>query len=219
MSCARMLTMTKPNMTPAENYSLTKNLFDWFAAAFGLLILSPVMVAIGLAVKATSRGPIFYRQIRVGINNQPFLIYKFRSMRIDAEKDGAQWARRNDPRVTPIGRFLRRTHLDELPQLINVLKGEMSLVGPRPERPIFVSELSSKIEGYPLRLRVKPGITGLAQVRHHYDESLEDVKKQLEYDLQYVQTASLATDVKIIWNTFRSLVTGRMADVGPQRLN
>ncbi|MEN6626125.1 MAG: sugar transferase [Candidatus Sumerlaeia bacterium] len=210
--------MSKPEDTiqTPERYVLTKNLFDWFAAAFGLLALMPVMMLIGMMVKLTSRGPMFYRQIRVGINNQPFLIYKFRSMRVDAERDGAQWARRNDPRVTPIGRFLRRTHLDELPQLINVLKGEMSLVGPRPERPIFVSELSSKIEGYPLRLRVKPGITGLAQVSHRYDESLEDVKKKLEYDLQYVETASLGTDVKIIWNTFRSLVTGRMRDVGPQ---
>lgn len=211
--------MTKQDPASTESYSLTKNLFDWFAAAFGLMILSPVMITIGTMVKLTSRGPIFYRQIRVGINNQPFLIYKFRSMRIDAEKDGAQWARRNDPRVTPIGRFLRRTHLDELPQLINVLKGEMSLVGPRPERPIFVSELSSKIEGYPLRLRVKPGITGLAQVSHHYDESLEDVRKKLEYDLRYVETASFATDIKIIWNTFRSLISGRTADVGPQQIN
>lgn len=214
-----MLKMTKSDPALPESYSMTKNLFDWFAAAFGLMILSPVMIAIGMMVKLTSRGPVFYRQIRVGINNQPFLIYKFRSMRIDAEKDGAQWARRNDPRVTPIGRFLRRTHLDELPQLINVLKGEMSLVGPRPERPIFVSELSSKIEGYPLRLRVKPGITGLAQVSHHYDESLEDVRKKLEYDLRYVETCSFGTDIKIIWNTFRSLVTGRSADVGPQGIN
>jgi exopolysaccharide biosynthesis polyprenyl glycosylphosphotransferase len=210
--------MTKPdaNHQSADHYFLTKNLFDWFAAAIGLMLLSPVMFMIGLMVKMTSKGPVFYRQIRVGINNQPFLIYKFRSMRVDAEREGAQWARRNDPRVTPIGRFLRRTHLDELPQLINVLKGEMSLVGPRPERPIFVSELTSKIEGYPLRLRVKPGITGLAQVNHRYDESLEDVKKKLEFDLQYVETASLGTDVRIIWNTFRSLVTGRMRDVGPQ---
>src|SRR5262249_50539233 len=133
------------------HYFLTKSLFDWSAAAFGLIALSPVMFVIALLVKLTSRGPVFYRQVRVGHNNNCFMIYKFRSMRVDAEKNGAQWAQRNDPRVTALGGFLRRTHLDELPQLINVLKGEMSLVGPRPERPVFVSELSQKIEGYPLR--------------------------------------------------------------------
>jgi lipopolysaccharide/colanic/teichoic acid biosynthesis glycosyltransferase len=109
---------------------------------------------------------------------------------------------------------MRRTHLDELPQLINVLKGEMSLVGPRPERPIFVSELSKQIEGYPLRLQVKPGITGLAQVCHRYDESIEDVKVKLSYDLRYVKSAGLAMDMKIIWNTFWHLVTGQTYDVG-----
>ncbi|HOE95791.1 MAG TPA: sugar transferase [Candidatus Sumerlaeota bacterium] len=197
-----------------QRYFRTKTLFDWCAAASGLVLLAPVMFVIALAVRLTSRGPILYRQIRVGINNQPFLIYKFRTMRVDAEKDGAQWARRNDPRVTPIGRFLRRTHLDELPQLINVLKGEMSLVGPRPERPIFVSELSRQIEGYPLRLAVKPGITGLAQVHHRYDESIEDVKVKLHYDLAYVQSCGFGMDLKIIWNTFWSLLTGRTHDVG-----
>ena len=195
-------------------YLQTKRLFDWCAAAFGLALLLPVVLVLALLVKLTSRGPVLYRQIRVGIDNQSFLIYKFRSMRMDAEKNGAQWARRNDPRVTPLGRFMRRTHLDELPQLINVLKGEMSLVGPRPERPIFVSDLSRKIEGYPLRLRVKPGITGLAQVHHRYDESIEDVKVKLDYDLTYVQSCGFLMDLKIILNTMWGLLTGRSFDVG-----
>ena len=197
-----------------NRYFLTKDLFDWCAAAAGLVLLLPVMIVIGFLVRLTSRGPIFYRQIRVGINNHPFLIYKFRTMRSDAEKNGPQWARRNDPRVTALGAFLRRTHLDEIPQLINVLKGEMSLVGPRPERPIFVSDLSQKIEGYPLRLRVKPGITGLAQVYHRYDESIEDVKVKLSWDLRYVQTCGFFMDIKIIFNTFISLVLGKTHDVG-----
>lgn len=195
-------------------YFRTKSLFDWCAALIGLILLSPIMLLIALLVKVTSRGPVFYRQLRVGFNNQPFMIYKFRSMRVDAERDGAQWAKRNDPRATLAGRFLRRTHLDELPQLINVLKGEMSLVGPRPERPVFVSELSQKIEGYPLRMRVKPGITGLAQVNHRYDESLEDVKIKLSYDLNYVRSCGFWMDLRIIWNTFWSLVKGQTRDVG-----
>jgi exopolysaccharide biosynthesis polyprenyl glycosylphosphotransferase len=197
-----------------SHYRVAKNVFDWCAALVGLAVLSPIMLLIALAVRLTSRGPVIYRQVRVGINNRPFEIYKFRTMRMDAEKSGARWATRNDPRVTALGGLLRRTHLDELPQLINVLKGEMSLVGPRPERPIFVSELSKQIEGYPLRLQVKPGITGLAQVCHRYDESIDDVKVKLFYDLRYVQSCGLLMDLKIIWNTFLCLATGRTFDVG-----
>ncbi len=199
-----------------ERYFKAKDLFDWCAAAAGLALLAPIMLAIALAVRISSRGPVLYRQIRVGMNHHPFMIYKFRTMVADAERAGAQWAQRNDPRVTPLGRFLRRTHLDELPQLINVLKGEMSLVGPRPERPVFVSDLTAKIEGYPLRLRVKPGITGLAQVHHRYDESIEDVKVKLAYDLRYIESCGMLTDIRIIWNTFWSLVTGRTEDVGAE---
>lgn len=197
-----------------DRYFTLKSLFDWCMAAMGLVVLFPVMLVIALAVKLTSPGPVLYRQIRVGKDNRPFLIYKFRSMRADAEKNGAQWAMRDDPRVTPLGRFMRRTHLDEIPQLINVLKGEMSLVGPRPERPIFVSQLSRQIQGYPLRLCVKPGITGLAQVYHRYDESIEDVKVKLDYDLNYVSRCGFWMDLRIIWNTFWSLATNRTHDVG-----
>ena len=209
------------NQNPAANdssettrYEAFKQAFDWCAAAFGLVLLSPLMLVIGLLVKVTSPGPVFYRQVRTGKGHHPFLIYKFRSMRSDAEKNGAQWAQRNDPRVTPLGQFLRRTHLDEIPQLINVLKGEMSLVGPRPERPVFVSQLSEQIEGYPLRLAVKPGITGLAQVCHKYDESIEDVKVKLTYDLRYIQQKGFFYDLKIIWNTGVNLLTGKTFDVG-----
>ncbi len=195
-------------------YLKAKLMFDWIAAAAGIVLILPIMLAIALAVRLSSPGPVFYRQLRVGHNNRPFMIYKFRTMGVDAEKHGAQWARRDDPRVTTLGRFLRRTHLDELPQLINVLKGEMSLVGPRPERPVFVSDLSSKIEGYPLRLRVRPGITGLAQVYHRYDETIEDVRIKLSYDLHYVELCGMRTDLQIIWNTFWRLATGRTKDVG-----
>jgi exopolysaccharide biosynthesis polyprenyl glycosylphosphotransferase len=213
---ARLSGARKKGADPAgsKHYLLTKSLFDWCTALAGLVVLSPIMLLLALAVRLTSRGPIIYRQVRVGHNNRLFEIYKFRTMRVDAEKDGVRWAARNDPRVTPLGGFLRRTHLDELPQLINVLKGEMSLVGPRPERPIFVSELSKQIEGYPLRLKVKPGITGLAQVYHRYDESLEDVKVKLAYDLRYVRSCGLLMDLKIIWNTFWRLFTGQTHDVG-----
>ena len=204
----------EPICNRKSTYLIAKSMFDWTAALVGLIALAPVMLVIALAVRMTSRGPTIYRQLRVGINNKSFEIYKFRTMRVDAEKDGARWAARNDPRVTPVGGFLRRTHLDELPQLINVLKGEMSLVGPRPERPIFVSELSKQIEGYPLRLQVKPGITGLAQVCHRYDESIEDVKVKLSYDLRYVRSAGMLMDIKIIWNTVLNLLTGRTYDVG-----
>jgi lipopolysaccharide/colanic/teichoic acid biosynthesis glycosyltransferase len=193
---------------------MTKGLLDWIGAALGMVVLTPVMLLIALAVRATSRGPALYRQVRVGYNNEPFLIYKFRTMGVDAERNGPQWARPNDPRVTWVGQFLRRTHLDELPQLINVMKGEMSLVGPRPERPIFVSELSRKIDGYPLRLCVKPGITGLAQVHYRYDESIDDVRVKLAYDLRYVRSCGVWMDLRIIWNTFRALATGRRQDAG-----
>ncbi len=214
ITCGRREGLVDRPLDCDGRYLRAKALFDRTAAALGLMLLFPVMLVIALLVKLTSASPVLYRQVQVGINNRPFRIYKFRSMRTDAEKNGAQWARRNDPRVTSLGRFLRRTHLDELPQLINVVKGEMSLVGPRPERPVFVTELSEKIEAYPLRLSVKPGITGLAQVHHRYDESIEDVKVKLGYDLAYVRTCGFFMDIKIIWSTFWSLLLGKTHDVG-----
>ena len=189
-------------------------------AGIALVVLSPLLLVVGLLVKLTSRGPIFYTQERVGLDRrarslrptnhrraldlggQPFTIYKFRTMYVDAEhKTGAVWAAKDDPRVTQIGRFLRQYRLDELPQLINVLKGEMSIVGPRPERPAIFAQLRANITEYPLRQRAKPGITGLAQINHHYDACLDDVKKKVEFDLEYIQRQSLLEDLKIMVKT------------------
>jgi lipopolysaccharide/colanic/teichoic acid biosynthesis glycosyltransferase len=189
-------------------------------ALVALLVLLPVMLLVGLMVRLTSRGPVLYTQIRVGfdrrgavaaaqnhrrerdLGGQPFTIYKFRTMRVDAEhQSGAVWAQQRDPRVTSIGRLLRQYRLDELPQLLNVLKGEMNIVGPRPERPTIFAELREHIAEYPLRQRAKPGITGLAQINHHYDRSLDDVRTKVNYDLEYIRRQSVAEDFRIMFKT------------------
>ena len=189
-------------------------------AAVALVVLAPILLVIAALVKLTSRGPVFYTQERVGLDRrgrslwptnhrraldlggQPFTIYKFRTMSADAEhRTGAVWAAKDDPRVTEIGRFLRQYRLDELPQLINVLKGEMSIVGPRPERPTIFAQLRANIADYPLRQRARPGITGLAQINHHYDACLDDVRKKVQFDLQYIQRQSLLEDLKIMVKT------------------
>jgi lipopolysaccharide/colanic/teichoic acid biosynthesis glycosyltransferase len=189
-------------------------------ALAGVIVLTPVMLLIALLIKLTSRGPVFYTQIRVGLDRreppglqlnhrrernvggQPFTIYKFRTMRVDAEDgSGAVWAREKDPRVTLVGGLLRQYRLDELPQLFNVIKGEMNIVGPRPERPTIFAELREHIAEYPLRQRTKPGITGLAQINHHYDRSLDDVRTKVQYDLEYIRRQSLAEDLRIMLKT------------------
>jgi lipopolysaccharide/colanic/teichoic acid biosynthesis glycosyltransferase len=189
-------------------------------AGVALVLLSPLLLVIAALIRLTSRGAVLYTQERVGLDRrarslrptnhrraldlggQPFTIYKFRTMRMDAEHaTGAVWAAKNDPRVTPIGRFLRQYRLDELPQLINVLKGEMSLVGPRPERPAIFAHLRANIAEYALRQRAKPGITGLAQINHHYDACLDDVRKKVHFDLEYIRRQSLLEDLKIMVKT------------------
>jgi lipopolysaccharide/colanic/teichoic acid biosynthesis glycosyltransferase len=145
----------------------------------------------------------------VGLAGRPFTLYKFRSMRADAEKDGAVWAEERDPRVTPVGAFLRSSHLDELPQLINVIRGEMSLVGPRPERPEFVAELRKVIPHYHLRTLVKPGVTGWAQISYPYGSSLDDARAKLEYDLYYIRHKSVLWDLRIILRTLTVSILGR----------
>src|SRR5262249_29655017 len=163
--------------------------------SFALMVaLSPLMLVTAIAIKLDSKGPVFYRQSRTGLNGVTFILYKFRTMVEDAEKSGARWAEENDPRVTRVGRFLRATRIDELPQLWNVLLGQMSFIGPRPERPDFNSELEAAIPYYDLRHLVKPGITGWAQVLYPYGASVEDAREKLQYDLYYIKNYSVMLD-------------------------
>jgi lipopolysaccharide/colanic/teichoic acid biosynthesis glycosyltransferase len=183
-------------------YSAAKSTCDWILSALLLIVLSPFIAAAALLVKLTSRGPAFYSQVRLGKNGKPFHIFKLRTMTHNCEhKSGAQWATANDPRITPVGRVLRATHLDELPQLWNVLKGEMSLVGPRPERPEFVPQLEQAISHYRDRLDVRPGVTGLAQVQLPADTDIESVRRKLAYDLYYIRHMGLWLDLKLIAST------------------
>jgi sugar transferase (PEP-CTERM system associated) len=188
----------------------TKLISDVLAASLGLLLSAPLMLLIAAAIKASSRGPIFYHQLRVGQHGKVFRIHKFRSMHVDAEeKTGAIWARAGDTRVTRIGPLLRRTRLDELPQLWNVLRGDMSLVGPRPERPEFVASLTREIPFYGQRHIVKPGITGWAQVCYTYGASVEDALEKLQYDLFYIKNMSPALDLFILVKTIKTVVVAR----------
>jgi sugar transferase (PEP-CTERM system associated) len=188
-----------------------KRAFDVAVASVLLLFAAPLMLVIALLVRLDSKGPIFYRQERVGKNGKKYALWKFRSMRTDAEQGGAVWAKANDDRVTRAGRFIRKTRLDELPQVFNVLEGSMSFVGPRPERPIFVEQLKAQIPFYGLREAVKPGITGWAQIRYPYGASVEDARNKLEFDLYYLKNGSLILDLAIIFHTVRHVLLGRGA--------
>jgi lipopolysaccharide/colanic/teichoic acid biosynthesis glycosyltransferase len=213
-----------PSTYPGEDsyfpQSRANRVLNLILALLALIALLPVLLFIALLIRITSRGPVLYTQTRVGLDRrepidtstnhrrernlggQPFTIYKFRTMRVDAEQgSGAIWAQQKDPRVTGPGRFLRQYRLDELPQLLNVLKGEMNIVGPRPERPTIFAELREHIAEYPLRQRAKPGITGLAQINHHYDRSLDDVRTKVQYDLEYIRRQSITEDLRIMFKT------------------
>lgn len=189
------------NRGPNKAYHFIKRIFDLILALLLLPLILLLSFVTGILVKLTSKGPAIYKQIRVGRNERQFTIYKFRSMVVDAEKNGAQWAGENDPRITPFGNFMRKTRLDELPQIINVLKGQMSFIGPRPERPEFVQDLSKSIPHYHLRHLVKPGLTGWAQVKYRYGSSEEDAATKLMYDLYYVKNVSFVLDFKIALKT------------------
>lgn len=227
-----------------ETTRILKRATDVLISATMLVVLLPVMVLVAIAVRLTSRGPIIFKQTRVGLNlrnkkadrrgrlgdreppegidrrdpnrdrrredgyGKPFTLYKFRTMKVDAERNGAQFAVKGDPRVTCIGRFLRKTRLDELPQLWNVLRGEMSLVGPRPERPEFIETLSAEIPNYINRLGLKPGLTGLAQVINGYDNNIESFKRKVNLDLLYLQNCCFRNDLKILLRTIRVVLTG-----------
>lgn len=187
---------------------MSKRAFDILAALVLIAAFSWLLLLTAFAIRVDSAGPALYRQRRVGKDGREFDIYKFRSMRVDAEKDGARWASTDDDRITRVGRFIRRTRIDEIPQAFNILKGEMSFVGPRPERPEFVATLEKEIPRYHERHLVKPGITGWAQVRHTYTASVEGARDKLCYDLFYVKHFSLLLDVLIVMMTVRVAVLG-----------
>lgn len=186
---------------------LAKRVFDTVLSLIMLAILWPVMIATAIAVRLTSEGPALYRQERVGRDGRPFTLAKFRSMYIDAEsRTGPVWATENDPRITPVGRFIRKTRLDELPQLFNVIGGSMSLVGPRPEREVFVEELSKEIPYFRQRHIVKPGLTGWAQINYPYGNTVEDALQKLQYDLFYIKYQSFVFDLSILFNTTKTIL-------------
>jgi sugar transferase (PEP-CTERM system associated) len=192
--------------------TFVKRVFDIFSAIALIVVSAPVMLVTALLIKIESRGAVFYTQERVGLNGVSFKVVKFRSMRSDAEQDGKpRWAAANDNRVTRVGQVIRRVRIDELPQLFNVLKGEMSLVGPRPERPFFVQQLTQDIPFYAVRHSVKPGVTGWAQVRYHYGSTVEDSLEKLQYDLYYVKNHTLFLDLVVLMETVGVVLTGKGA--------
>jgi len=197
---------------PSRGSAIVREFYSLAVALTAVVLLAPLMLVVAVLIKLTSRGPVLYRQMRVGLNGKPFVLYKFRSMRQDAEADtGAVWAAKDDPRVTPLGRWLRRLRIDEVPQLFNVLRGEMAIVGPRPERPEFVKTLTEKLPFYQQRHSVRPGITGWAQINHKYTDTLEDTLIKLEYDLYYIKNMSLALDGYIIFQTAKVMLLSRGA--------
>ena len=184
-------------------YNAAKRIIDFCLALFFNIVFLPLILIIALLIKSTSKGLIIFKQERVGLNNESFTLFKFRTMRPDAEKNGPQWASENDSRITPFGKILRRTHLDELPQLFNILKGDLSFVGPRPERPEFVEKLKEQIPYYEIRHIIKPGLTGWAQINYRYGASVKDAYEKLQYEIYYLKNRSLILDLLIILKTVR----------------
>jgi len=190
---------------------VSKRLLDVVVSAVGLAALIPLFFLIAALIRLDSPGPVFYRQVRVGLRGRPYMIWKFRSMRQDAEKSGPRWAQAEDPRISRVGWWLRKSRIDEFPQLVNVLRGEMSLVGPRPERPVFVQDLRTIIPYYDIRHTVRPGVTGWAQVKFRYGASQEDSHTKLQYDLYYVKNLSFLLDLKILAHTIQVVMFGEGA--------
>lgn len=190
-------------------FNFTKRVLDVCLSIFLLVALLPLFAIISILIKATSKGSVLFKHKRISINDTEFTIYKFRSMYTDAEKKGAVWTENNkkDPRITPIGRFMRETHIDEIPQLINILKGDISFVGPRPERPEFVNELKKEILYYDLRHSVKAGLTGWAQVNYKYGSSVEDAREKLRYDFYYIKNRTIFFDILIVLKTIAKVFT------------
>lgn len=193
------------NQYSTSLYPMIKRVLEIVFSIALLIFTLPVMLLAAIAIKLESPGPVFYKQVRVGHRGRNFEVIKLRSMRNDAEKNGPQWATKNDPRVTHVGQFIRKTRIDELPQLINILRGDMSLIGPRPERPVFTEQFDKEIPGFKKRLAVKPGLTGWAQVNGGYEATPAE---KLKYDLYYIEKQSLKLDLKILWKTVKVVFTG-----------
>jgi sugar transferase (PEP-CTERM system associated) len=201
-----------PGSHASRLFLFYKRLTSVVISIIGLLLTLPLLPFVALAIKLSSRGQVLYSQSRVGRDGVVFRCYKFRTMRADAEADtGPTWAQDDDPRITRVGKFLRKTRMDEIPQLWNVLRGDMSLVGPRPERPEFVEGLNQEIPYYHLRHSVRPGITGWAQILYKYGSTVEDAKEKLRYDLYYIKNASVGLDLLILFNTIKIVLLGRGA--------
>ncbi len=196
-------------MKPSQQF--VRRIASTLVAAIGLLLFLPLFPFVVLLVRLSSPGPILFRQERVGLNGKVFPVYKFRTMVVNAEADGAQWAQKNDPRVTRVGKFMRKTRLDEVPQLWNVLRGDMSFVGPRPERPEFVSWLAQELPFYEIRTMIRPGLTGWAQIRYGYGATLEESREKLAYDLYYVKHQTLGLDLLITFETIKTILRRRGA--------
>jgi len=196
-------------MKPSQQFLL--RIASTLVAAIGLILFLPLFPFVVLLVRLSSPGPVFFRQERVGLNGKIFSVYKFRTMVVDAEAEGAQWAQKNDPRVTRVGQFMRKTRLDEVPQLWNVLRGDMSFVGPRPERPEFVSWLAHELPFYDVRNMIRPGLTGWAQIRYGYGATLEQSREKLAYDLYYVKHQTLGLDLLIMFETIKTILRRRGA--------
>lgn len=203
-----LVTVTQGLMAPWQQ--ILKRIFDIFISLIAIIILSPVYIVTSIIVYSTSKGPIFYKQERIGYKGKPFYMHKFRSMYVDAEKHGPMLSSGDkDPRITPFGRFMRKVRLDEIPQFYNVLKGTMSVVGPRPERQYFIDKITQKAPEYRLLHRVKPGITSWGQVKYGYAETVDEMVERLKYDLIYLENLSLSTDVKILFYTIIIILQGR----------
>lgn len=202
------LIVINPRLMEEWQYSV-KRIMDISMSLIAMIILLPVYIITAIIVKTTSKGPIFYSQERIGIKGKPFKMHKFRSMYVDAEKFGPMLSKDNDPRITPFGRFMRKVRLDEIPQFYNVLKGTMSLVGPRPERQYFIDQIVQRAPEYLLLQKVKPGITSWGQVKYGYAENVDEMLERLRYDLLYIENMSLTTDIKILLYTAIIIVQGR----------
>ncbi|ACK60908.1 exopolysaccharide biosynthesis polyprenyl glycosylphosphotransferase [Bacillus cereus] len=191
-----------------DNYILLKRIVESIMAICGIFILSPVLIIISILIKIDSKGPIIYSQERLGVNGKRFRVLKFRSMVVDAEKGGPQWATKDDNRITKFGHFIRKTRIDELPQLLNILRGDMGIIGPRPERPIFTEKFSEEIPNFRDRLVIRPGLTGWAQVNGGYDIT---PREKFELDMYYIKNMSVLLDMKILVKTIKVVITGEGA--------